>query len=62
MFAYKISLASFACTISKSLAIANEEINGVLIAVVAVGDSVLTMKSCGLNEKIASFSSRRRFA
>ncbi len=36
-----------------TLPVADEEVNGVLIAVIAVGDSVLTRKACGLDVKVA---------
>jgi hypothetical protein len=44
MFARQISRSSHTRTLTVSLAVTNEEINGVLVAVVAVGYSVLTVK------------------
>jgi hypothetical protein len=43
------------------LAIANKEINIILIPVIAVSHFVLTKEGCRLNEKIARFCSNGRF-
>lgn len=55
MLARQISHSGLAVTMTVTLAIADEEINDVLIAVVAVSDSVLTQKARRLNEEVARF-------
>jgi hypothetical protein len=49
--------ASLAGALTVSLAVANEEINVILIPVVAVRHFVLTKKGCRLHEEVARFGS-----
>jgi hypothetical protein len=63
MLAQKISQTGLTRAMSEPFAVAltDEEINGVLIAVVAVRYSVLPEEGCRLNEEVACLSSLGSF-
>lgn len=57
MLTCEISFACFTGAAAETLAIlADEEVDDVLIAVVAVGHAVLTEDGCRLNKEVGSFS------
>jgi len=60
VFASNVMYASFASAVTELLAVSYEEVNGVLRARLAVGNSVLTKQACCLNEQLARLCSLRR--
>ena len=57
MFTDEISFPCFTGAVSVSLAVADEEVDDVLIVVVAVSYSVLSEDGCRLDEEVARFGS-----
>jgi hypothetical protein len=62
MLASEIARAAFAAAMTEPLTFADEEINGVRVAVRAVGDAILTAGTRDLNKQLAGFGFGNRFA
>ena len=52
----------FACAVAESLAVPHEEVNRILVAIVAVRHSILTKQAGCLREQVACFGALCRFA